>query len=110
MRKILNIVAGYGIDVSDQIDLNGIKINKLWTIYDEKELWKCYPKFDTQTGEKLPKREIELEDLYLQHHRGLFIEDIGHDWKVINGKLDYYSRVVKQGKEVKILIEYDKIE
>lgn len=102
MRKIIDIIAGYQIDLSLHVDLNKIKINKLWTVYSEDMMWSSC-KFNPQTGEPVKT----LDDIYLQHHKGVFIEDMFHDWRIRNGKLDYYSRVVGQGESVKILIEYE---
>jgi len=104
MRKIIPIIAGRQIDISSHIDLSKIKINHLWTLYDEQKMWDSC-KFNPQTGEPVKT----LEDLYLQHHEGVFIEDWVHDWNIRNGKLDYYSRVVGQGESVKILIEYEEM-
>lgn len=104
MRKIIKIIAGRGLDLSKYIDLTKIKINRLWTVYDEEQMWES-SKFNTQTGELV----TTLEDLTLQHHKGVFLEDKIHDWDIRNGKLDYCSRVVEIGAEIKILIEYDNI-
>ena len=106
MRKIVNIIAERGNDVSSQIDLSSIEILKIWTIYDEEQLWNSYPKFDRQTGEKLEYKEITLDTLEPLHHQGVFIEDRLHDWNIRDNKLDFCSRCVKRGEQVKILIEY----
>ena len=105
MRKIITIIAGRGVDISKDIDLTKIKINRIWTVYDEKAMWNS-SKFNTQTG--LPVKT--LEDITLQHHKGVFLEDHIHDWNIRNDKLDYFSRVVEIGHEIKILIEYDEIQ
>ena len=107
MRKILEIVATKGNDISNQIELSSIEIQRLWTIYDEKQLWNSYPKFDKNTGEKLTYKEITIDDLELIHHQGIFLEDMIHDWNIHNNKLDYCSRVVEKDEKVKILIEYE---
>lgn len=107
MRKILEIVATKGNDISNQIDLASIEIQRLWTIYDEKRLWNSYPKFDKNTGEKLQYKNITIDELELIHHQGIFLEDKIHDWNIHNNKLDFYSRVVEQDEKVKILIEYE---
>ena len=107
MRKILEIISTRGYDVNKQIDLSTIKIQKLWTIYDEKQLWDSYYKFNPYTGEKLEHKEITIDDLELKHHNGVFLEDKLHDWSISDNKLNYYSRVVKQDEKVKILIEYE---
>ena len=65
-------------------------------------MWKSC-KFNINTGSPVKT----LEDIYLQHHKGVFLEDKLHDWNIRNNKLDYYSRVVEQGSNVKILIEYE---
>jgi hypothetical protein len=102
MRKIIDIIAGRQIDLSEHVDLSKIKINHLWTVYSEEMMWDSC-KFNPYTGQPVKT----LDDLVLQHHKGVFIEDIIHDWTIRNGKLDYYSRVVGQGEPVKILIEYE---
>lgn len=109
MRKIVNIIANRGNDISTQIDLSSIEIVKLWTIYDKQQLWNSYPKFNTQTGEKLEYKEITLDQLELHHHQGVFLEERLHDWNIRDNKLDFYSRCVKQGEPVSILIEYEMI-
>jgi len=102
MRKIIPIIAGYQLDLSSHIDLSKIKITSLWTLYDEKLMWDSC-KFNPMTGKPVET----LDDLALQHFKGVFIEDYIHDWSIKNGKLNYYSRVVGQGENVKILIEYE---
>lgn len=102
MRKIVEIIAGRQIDLMPEIDLSKIKITGLWTVYDEPLMWDSC-KFNPHTGKKVET----LEDLYLQHHKGVFIEDKIHDWNVRNNKLDYYSRVAEQGGATKILVEYE---
>jgi len=62
-------------------------------------------KFNPITGKSVET----LDDLVLRHNQGVFIEDFIHDWNVNKGKLNYYSRVVGQGDEIKILIEYEEI-
>ena len=104
MRKIIPIIAGYQIDLSSHIDLNKIKINRLWTLYNEEMMWN-YCRFNPQTGEPVKT----LDDLILRHHEGVFIEDYIHDWSIKNGRLNYYSRVVEQGESIKILIEYEEV-
>lgn len=50
-----------------------------------------------------------LESLKPSHNYGVFLEDRVHDWDIdykIN-LLHFYSRVVKQGENVKILIDYE---
>jgi len=109
LRKILDIIAEYQFDLSDQIDLNKINIIRLWTITNEEQMWQLYPKFNTQTGEKIEYEELTLDDLNLQHFEGIFLEDKIHDWNVVGGKLNYYSRIVEQHAKVRILIEYENI-
>jgi len=102
VKILIDIIAGRQIDLSNSIDLNLIKINRVWTVYDEKEMWNSC-KFNPHTG--LPVTSID--DLVLQHRKGVFLEDYIHDWNIRNGKLDYGSRVVEQGEPIKILIDYE---
>jgi hypothetical protein len=102
MRKIIEIVASRGIDLRPNIDLDKVKINRMWTVYDEQIMWDSC-KFNPETGKKVES----LDDLYLQHRKGVFIEDKIHDWNIYNGRLNYGSRLVEQGEKVKILIEYE---
>ncbi|PLS19055.1 hypothetical protein CVD28_01225 [Bacillus sp. M6-12] len=106
MRKIIEIISGQKIDLLPSgIDLDKHEIVRLWTVYDEERMW-TWKKFDTQTGERL-ERPSSLEEVELKHHEGIFLEDRIHDWNIRQGNLlDYYSRVVGQNEEVKILIEY----
>lgn len=43
------------------------------------------------------------------HHHGVFLEDKLHDWNVNKKEnlLHYGSRVVEQGENIKILVEYE---
>lgn len=104
MKKILNIIAGESVDLkANDIDLDIVNIQRIWTLYDEKLMWDSC-KFNPFTGKKVKS----LDDLHLQHHKGVFLEDVVHDWRIRKDNLlDYYSRVVNQGDCVKILIEYE---
>ena len=105
-REIFEIIASDDVNVNN-LDLSNKNIDKLWTIYDEDILWDSYAKFNPLTGEKIVRDNgITINDLLLEHRKGVVLEDLGHDWKLINGKLSYYSRFVKQGEKIKILIEY----
>jgi hypothetical protein len=104
-RCILDINAGYQNDVSGVIDLSKINIKRLWTLYDE-QLVLTTATYNPHTGELV----TDLYNAHLQHNNGVFLEDRGHDWKIRNNKLDYYSRVVKQNTPVKILVEYEEVE
>ena len=86
--------------LSPYIDLNKIKINRIWTLYDEEMMWNSC-RYNPQTGESVKT----LDDLILQNHKGVFLEDYIHDWNIKNDILYYYSRVVGKGESVKILIE-----
>lgn len=106
VRKIIEIVAGEMVDLLPHgIDLKKHKITRIWTVFDEERLWN-WVKYDPYTGEKVTIKNIE--DLHLKHHEGVFLEDYVHDWNIRSKEyLYYYSRVVRQGEKVKILIEYD---
>lgn len=107
MRKLIEIIAGHNLQLSEfGINENTHCINRIWTVYDEDRMWN-WCKFDHKTGEKIAPPET-LEDVQLRHREGVFIEDRVHDWNIRKGnQLDFYSRVVRQGQTVKILIEYE---
>lgn len=52
-----------------------------------------------------------MESLKPSHNHGAFFEERLHDWDVDyeNNLLLYYSRVVEQGENVKILIDYEEM-
>ena len=77
MRKIISIIAGYQIYLSSYVDLNKIKINRIWTLYDEEMMWKSC-KFNPKTGESVKT----LDDLILQNHEGIFLEDRSEERRV----------------------------
>jgi len=83
-----------------QEGLEKVDIEKVWTIYDEKEMWDSC-KFNPYTGRKVET----LDDLILSHQKGVFIEDAIHDWMVSKGLFKLYSRFFKDGAKVKVIIE-----
>lgn len=102
MKKILDIVAGYRIDLLNYgIDLNKHSIKRLWTIYDEDELkrWRNNSLLDSS----------DVDNIELKHFEGVFLEEAIHDWMIDKGLLNYYSRVVPQMQRTKIIIEYVEI-
>lgn len=107
MKKIINIKAGRNIKLSDY-GLIAVDINKIWTIYDEDEMWD-YCKFNPDNGMKVERDN--LESLKPFHHHGVFLEQKLHDWNVDEKEnlLHYGSRIVEQGKNVKVLVEYEQM-
>lgn len=105
MKKIIEIMAGRNIKLSDYGITNLKKINLLWTVYDENQMWDHYTYHPT-TGTKVNRDDIET--LKPCHHHGAFLEERWHDWDANYdvGLLHYYSRLVEPGEKVKILIDY----
>jgi hypothetical protein len=102
MRKILDIISGGTLDLNEY-GIDGKKIKKLWSVFDEKMMWDSC-KFNPLTGEKV----TSLDDIHLQHREGVFIEDYVHDWNVRKGNiLHYYTRIAATGEPMKILIEFE---
>ena len=81
--------------------LEGKKINKVYTILKEEEM---YAKFDTNTGEPC---ERSLDNLILLHWDTVFVEDKGHDWGVYGDKFKFHAHSSDIGDRVDILIEYE---
>lgn len=104
MKKIAEIKAGRNIDLTS-LGLIAEKISKIWTIYDEDEMWN-YCKFNPITGVEVVKGD--LNTLQPFHLHGVFLEDYVHDWNIDkkNNLLHFYSRVVRQGETINILVEY----
>ena len=75
-----------GIKNGDNIPLKEIGINKrtkiklLWTIMDEKNIYIC---FDPQTGKK---QQRQLKDVTPIQHKNAFVEDVIHDWNILDTK------------------------
>lgn len=107
-KKIIEINAGRNIRLND-FGITGIpKINTLWTIYDEEEMWNHY-RYNPDNGLKVDKNN--LESLKPSHHYGVFFEERIHDWDIDfeENLLHYYSKIVKQGENIKILIDYEEM-
>jgi hypothetical protein len=49
----------------------------------------------------------KLEKSGLQHNVSAFLEDEVHDYRVVNGKLHYYSRVAETDKPVEVVFEFE---
>lgn len=108
MKKIIEIQAGRNIRLVDY-EIAGIpKINFLWTVYDEEQMWNHY-KYNPDNGLKVERNN--LESLKPVHGHGSFFEERVHDWDIDydNNFLHYYSRVAEQGEKVKILIDYEEM-
>lgn len=108
MKKIIEIKAQRDIKLID-FGFSGIpKINMLWTIYDEEEMWNHY-KYNPDNGLKVDKNN--LDSLKPSHNHGAFLEEYVHDWDIDLSKnmLHYYSRIVDPGENVKILIDYEEM-
>ena len=79
LKKIIEIRAGRNIKLNDY-GFSGIpKINKLWTIYDEDEMWNHY-QFNPDNGMKVERDD--LDSLKPSHHYGVFLEERVHDWDI----------------------------
>ena len=64
---------------------DGQEIKRVWTILDEDELY----------------------DQGLVHNVTAFLEDEGHDYKIVDGKLKYFSRLSDKDEIVRVAFEYE---
>ena len=105
-KKIIEIKAGRNIKLNEYGVLGIPQINRLWTIYDEDEMWNHY-QYNPDNGLKVDRNN--MDSLKPSHNHGVFLEDKVHDWDIDykNNLLHYYSRVVEQGETIKILIDYE---
>lgn len=105
MRKIIEITAGKGIKLADYGIVDIKRINYLWTVYDEDQMWDFYAR-TLPEGTKVDRSDVR--SLKLRHQHGAFLEDYIHDWDADydRGLLHYYSRLVDQGEKIKILLDY----
>lgn len=108
VKKIIEIKAGRNIKLNDFGFQCIPKINKLWTVYDEEEMWGHY-QYNPDNGLKVDKNN--LDSLKPSHNHGTFFEEYVRDWDIDykNNLLHYYSRVVEQGENIKILIDYEEM-
>ena len=90
-RKIVEITAGTPIELSS-FELENKNIFRLWTIFSMNQF---------------NPNNLELEQVPVIHHQGVFLEDINHDWFVKKGVLHYFSRVVAVGSNVQLLLEFE---
>lgn len=80
------------------------KIKNVWTLFDEKFVLENAP-FHPMTGERVTK----AEDAVLEHHKGVFLEDYMHDWKIKDDQLYIYSRTTSNDKPIELLIELNNL-
>jgi hypothetical protein len=108
LKKIIEVITGENIKLSDY-GFKGIpRINKLWMIYDEEKMWNHY-QYNPDTGVKVNRDD--LESLKPSHQHGAILEEHLHDWDIDYKKnlLHYYSRAIEPGVNVKILIDYEEM-
>lgn len=99
-RIMLDIQVGGTVDLNTY-NIEGKEIKRVWSVFDEQMMWDSC-KFNPKTGKPVER----LEDLHLQHREGVFIEDVVHDYKVLEGNiLHYYTRIAQKGEQMKILVE-----
>lgn len=75
-------------------------IQRVWSVYDEEETIR-QANFNPFTGEKV----TGLENAYLSHLNGVFLEDYFHDWRISGDEFHIYSRTRKKDEPIKLIIE-----
>ena len=103
MKRFVEIKVGKNIKLTD-LGIKATKIHKVWTIYDEDQMWE-----DQQLVRSGDVCKDDIEHIIPQHFKGAFFEEFIHDWDYDpeQGLFHYYSKLIGAGKIVKVLIEYD---
>jgi hypothetical protein len=100
-RKIIRgFINGSNVKLNE-IDLENTEIINVYTIINEDNL---FPKFNSQTGEPISERS--LDNVVLQHHYSVFVEDILHDWNVVGDTFRFHGHSGNKGTVHDLLIEY----
>ena len=95
---------GQAISIVDIPELQDKKnIKSVWTLFDEKYVLENAP-FNPMTGERVTR----AEDAHLEHHKGVFLEDYIHDWKIKGKQFFIYSRTTSNNEPIELLIELNK--
>lgn len=98
------IIEGENSNFIDIGDLPLLKdrenIIRVWSIYDESEVLEN-AKFNPHTGEEV----TGLENAYLEHLKGVFLEDYVHDWKIVDDEFHIYSRTRAKGDVIRLIVE-----
>jgi len=79
------------------------RIIHVWTILSEDIL---YNRFSPITGEK---ETVGLDDSILIHGHNVFLEDMGHDWNIVDGDKFKFNGQGKKGEKHDLLIEFERI-
>lgn len=101
MRTIVRGIINNEYKLLSEMGLEGRNIKIVYTIFNENSM---YAKFNPKTGEAIEK---SLDNLILQHHVNVFIEDRGHDWNVYGDKFKFFAHSSGIGDIVDLLIEYE---
>ena len=101
MRKIVRGLINGESKSLKEMSLDGCKINKVYTILKEDDM---YVKFNPHTGEPCEK---SLDNLILKHWDTVFVEDMGHDWGVYGDRFKYHPHSSDIGETCDILVEFD---
>lgn len=75
-------------------------IEKVWTIYDEAEMWENN-KFNPLTGKPVET----LDDITPIHRKGVLLEDYIHDWNCSKTTFSIYSHFYSKDTPIKVLME-----
>lgn len=95
----IDVVVGKLTRVSKSINSS----TSLWAVYDEVEMWE-------NVNEYVEDEAESLYDLELTHGRGVYLEEYGRDWSIVekDGEtyLDYYSKMFNDGSRVQVILVY----
>lgn len=92
-RQIINVQIGKPLELNT-IEIDGTKIKRVWTVYDENLLV------------QIEKNNSVIANIPLKHNHGVFLEDKVHDWFVSKDNVfRYYSRVVETATLTTVILE-----
>lgn len=107
MKKIIEIKPESAIRLIDYGFYGIPKINALWAIYDEDEIWNHYH-YNPDNGLKVERDN--MDSLKLSDHHGCSFEERDRAWVVdYNSNLLHYLNCADSEEYIKILIDYEKM-
>lgn len=92
-RQLIEVRVSSNSDLNSK-KINGLNIERVWTIYD------------AQLLEQIKKNPEKLNELNLEENKGLFFEHKKSDWNVDEDNLFwYYTRLASRNDRMNVILE-----